>query len=357
MQTDFHHATTYCLARIAGFDHPSAEIVAYCAQYVDDAVTSGLVEFDNGAAYSRIATAHKNLDYSNFRSLEQARIWLPFHFMPGNAGLPAGQSPPGRFAVRLITRPDSHPARDMLRLAVEGHRRPWALHRLGISMHVYADTWAHQGFAGISHDVNNADDVRPDDETLSSWGQALVDRLQHFFVERTLPLGHALVLSCPDRPYLRWRYTNWAGETVVRDNTAIFLDAAEHMVRWMRRYRLADADADTAGMSDADGAVVEALLRNTQDPDELDRHRIWTQAAAEGRFSFGPATISYIGTGPGSWKALALNGAKGNEEDEDDVPFHPSFLTSNWKAFHDAAQAHRLSVLNDVLPRYGICAA
>jgi hypothetical protein len=29
MQIDFHHGTTYVIARYAGFDHPQAEIIAY----------------------------------------------------------------------------------------------------------------------------------------------------------------------------------------------------------------------------------------------------------------------------------------------------------------------------------------
>ena len=34
-----------------------------------------------------------------------------------------------------------------------------ALHRLGITMHVYADTWAHQGFAGTPHEINQATEI------------------------------------------------------------------------------------------------------------------------------------------------------------------------------------------------------
>jgi hypothetical protein len=32
-------------------------------------------------------------------------------------------------------------------------------------------------------------------------------------------------------------------------------------------------------------------------------------------------------------------------------------MKSNWKLFHDALQFHRLDILNDVPPKYGICAA
>jgi hypothetical protein len=37
MQIDFHHAVTYLCARMAGFAAAEAEIIAYSAQYVDDA--------------------------------------------------------------------------------------------------------------------------------------------------------------------------------------------------------------------------------------------------------------------------------------------------------------------------------
>lgn len=39
------------------------------------------------------------------------------------------------------------------------------------------------------------------------------------------------------------------------------------------------------------------------------------------------------------------------------VPYKTSFLTSDWKMFHDALLVHRLVVIRDILPRYGICCA
>ena len=46
MRIDFHHAATYVAARLAGFAHPEADIVAHAAQHVDDATSSGLILFD-----------------------------------------------------------------------------------------------------------------------------------------------------------------------------------------------------------------------------------------------------------------------------------------------------------------------
>ena len=55
MQIDFHHTVTYVCARMAGFEHKDADIIAYSAQYVDDATNSGTVQFDTGAMYHRIS--------------------------------------------------------------------------------------------------------------------------------------------------------------------------------------------------------------------------------------------------------------------------------------------------------------
>jgi len=50
---------TYIAARLAGFNRTKASIIAYSAQYVDDATNSGVIHFKNGAMYSRISSAHK----------------------------------------------------------------------------------------------------------------------------------------------------------------------------------------------------------------------------------------------------------------------------------------------------------
>lgn len=81
------------------------------------------------------------------------------------------------------------------------------------------------------------------------------------------------------------------------------------------------------------------------------------EAIEAGNFSFGPATISYIAKGKGSWKHLALGMESAVDRGDEVYPYRPEFLTSDWKRFHDALQIHRLSVLHKLLPKYGICAA
>jgi hypothetical protein len=118
MQIDFHHGVTYVVARLAGFGHRDAEIVAYCSRYVDDATNDGVVRFENGAMYRRTASAHKSLDYKHFDELGNPHVWLPFHFLPGNGGKRAGENPAGSFIEKIICTPDSPVARDMVRARI-----------------------------------------------------------------------------------------------------------------------------------------------------------------------------------------------------------------------------------------------
>jgi hypothetical protein len=350
MQIDFHHAVTYVIARLAGFSPRDAGVVAHASQYVDDATEDGTILFSNGARYSRISSAHKMLDYRNFTSLAASRVWLPFHFLPGNMGLPAGEEPEGPFINRLITIPNSSIARDMVRAAVADRGAPHGLHRLGITMHVYADTWAHQGFAGLQHAVNGATELTGED---GQPDQPLVERVKNYFVNNALPLGHGTVLSHPDRPYLVWQYTNGLGERITRNNPDDYLDASEHMCRAMQCYLAGDPDADAPGLPEADRVTIQRLLRDVREGTGEGRHAAWCREIAAGTFGFGPEELVYVDKGPGSWKAEALGEVDGRGEYE----YSRAFLASDWKRFHDALILHRYDVVYRILPSYGICTA
>lgn len=349
MQIDFHHAVTYVLARLAGLEPGEADIVAYAAQQVDDATDDGTIHFDNGARYTRISSAHRMLDYRNFEALAASRVWLPFHFLPGNQGLSAGEAPEGAFVERLITIPNSAVAQDMLRATIADRESPHGLQRLGIAMHVFADTWAHQGFVGLQHRINAASELtgangEPDNE--------LADRLKNYFVTNALPLGHGTVLSHPDRPFLIWAYTNGRDERVTRNNPDDYIDAAEQMCRAMQAFRAGSLDADVPGLSAPDRHVIQRLLREVRLDDAEDRWDAWEHEIRAGSFSFGPDVIGYVGEGEGSWQHDALGEPSGGE-----YVYREAFLESNWKHFHDALILHRYDVVYRILPRYGICTA
>jgi hypothetical protein len=354
MQIDFHHGVTYVCARVAGFDPASASTIAYCAQYVDDATNAGMVRFANGSLFYRLSSAHKMLDYRNFQELANHRVWIPFHFLPGNGNLPAGQDPPGSFIDKLICRPNSWVAQEMVRDTILQPQTDYSLHRLGIVMHVYVDTWAHQGFAGVNHRVNEAKQLMDQD---GKRDRDLLNRLAGYFIGEALPLGHGAVLSHPDKPFLCWSYTNGRGETILRNNPKDFIEAAEQMCRAFQRYLHRDPDAEVPGLPPSDRSKIQELFRTVTESDGKVRHQQWLKAIEAGAFSFGPAQVSYQAKGMGSWKYQALGTEKVVDKGDEVYEYHSGFLQSDWKYFHDALQAHRFYVIHDLLPRYGICAA
>ncbi|WP_013324316.1 DUF6765 family protein [Gloeothece verrucosa] len=364
MQIDFHHGVTYTVARLAGFNHQQADIIAYCAQYVDDATNSGVIRFNNGALFRRRSSAHKRLDYRNFRQLASHHVWIPFHFLPGNGGLPRDENPPGKFINKLICYPNSHVAQDMLKECIEQRHLPHGLHRLGIAMHVYADTWAHQGFAGVNHKVNEAklildDQGNPDlaktEKIKKYFRKNIYERMANAFMSEAFPIGHGAVLGNPDKPFLKWGYINGLNEIIDRDNSKDFLEAAQQMYQWMQRYRLGNSAAEVAAMSVSDQKLIAQKLQNITELSGKKRHKYWLKSLENGEFSFGNSEVNYIAKGKGSWKYEALKNEQEKDSGDEIYIYETNFLNSNWKLFHDALEAHYFYIIHVLLPQYGIC--
>ena len=378
MQIDFHHGVTYVLARLAGFSHDEAQIIAHSAQYVDDAVDDGTLFFDNEGAYEFISSAHKMLDYRNFSKLANHHVWIPFHFLPGNDLDPKLRGKVPDFVQQAICRPNSVTAREMVARAIFNRDHQHALYRLGITMHVYADTWAHQGFAGIVHPVNTVKEILDHegrrDETMhqrleeyfeGNWWEKVLDALKSKVVSDLSPLGHGAVLSYPDRPYLNWQYRDWQGQLIRRDNPSDFLQAAEHMHTAMVRFHRGDPNATVMPMHKQDRDKIDELLRSCRQEDGNQRHRVWLEQIAAGAFSFGPQKVEYIEAGPGSWLNAAFPDMPRDreslsgwlEERRTEIPFTKEFMDSHWKLFHDAVLCHRIEILHHILPQQGLLAA
>jgi len=352
MQIDFHHGTTYVAARLAGFSGKDADVIAHSAQYVDDVTSQGPVRFSNKFLYNRICSAHRMIDTRNTRDLDNHRVWIPFHFLPGNRDQKAGSGARTKSVEDLVCRPNSLVAQEMVRQVIIDQNRDYGLHRLGLTMHIYADTWAHQGFAGLLDDINEVEDVGESGRS-GVFGKGLKRYLNDFLDDAIPPLGHGRALDFPDIPFLKWGYINHRNEPVTRDNPTDFCEAADEMCKAMRRYRLGDPDASVSGIPKPDMEQIQSLFVANKSKDGEQRHKKWIEAIQEGAFSFGPAKAGYITDRDGSWKHQAL----GTIADLIRYEYKASFLKSNWKRFHDALLAHRFFLLYELLPRYGICAA
>jgi len=371
MQIDFHHGVTYIVARLAGFSQKEAEIVAYAAQYVDDATNTGVVAFSNEMMYERIASAHHILDHRNARVLANRRVWLPFHFLPGNGGQGPTKAPATEsrddFIRRATCLPGSPLAQEMVRTVIQRQDRPYALHRLGIALHVYADTWAHQRFVGFMDRTNSAVDLRSDtplpkqhpaELVKQAWAR-LRDWIKGWAIGEVFPLGHGGALIYPDLPFMTWSYTNGHGERIERNNTEIFGEAARALYTAMAQFRAGNPDLLVEIPCEA-FSKIDDHLANIRSFDATTRHEQWLNLVRSGEFGF-REEVAYAPKGVGSWKYHALGTTRELDNWWERSPwcrydYSPYFLESNWKYFHDALQAQRLYVLNELLPKYGLCA-
>ena len=301
----------------------------------------------------RCSSAHSSLDLSNLKNEENHLVWLPFHFLPGNGGLSAGQDPEGDFINKIVCYPDSHVAKQMLKDTIADREKPYALHRLGITMHVYADTWAHQGFAGVLHRINEVEKLRETSKD-KVFKTGLAKFLTGLLDDTIPPLGHGRALIFPDMPFLSWEYTNGHNQRMKRNNGELFIEAADAMCRAMQRYRgHLDPAVTETGLLPKDSKKMQDLFLKFTNKEGKARHKKWLKEIASGAFSFGKAKISYAAKGRDSWKAAAL----GTSQDMPVYSYSPEFLRSDWKLFHDGLQKHRLVVSHEILPQFGIGAA
>ncbi len=353
MQTDLHHAGTYAVARLAGFSHSEAATIGHAAQLVDDSNYKGTITFDNGTSYEGIASAHTNFDFADNRvNSEDYQVWLPFHFLPGNNGEGAKGAQNVPLYRRLVCTPDSPTTVDMWADCRAKKGDGNGLHRLGITAHVYCDTFAHQMFLGFRHTVNRVTHIEHTNPPESS----VLDRIKSLVADQ-LDLGHGGALTDPDLPYLEWKYVNGYGQERTVSNPQLYMSAVPRLFSQFIYYL--GRDKNTA-IGAADLAALEKLIRGTVDTDPVRRDGVWLTAIREGAFSFGTltdeefASVQYIPFGEGSWRFSALGSVEEKEKPGQIFHKEPGFENSDWKKFHDALLDHQTLVLKGILPEYGL---
>jgi hypothetical protein len=356
MQMDFHFGVTYILARLSGFSQNDSYKVAYSAQYVDDAIYDKSVLFDNGAIFKPLCSAHKALDYRNFDKLSDHFVWIPFHFLPGNFLLKENEKKNYKFYELVKCLPNSYLAKDMVNECIKSNKNKESLYRLGITMHVYADTWAHQKFSGIQHYSNKVTYLEDDDVSknllnkVSNYFKDIFDKKISKIVDEVKPIGHGSVLSYPDRPYLKWSYKDFEGKHIKRDNALIYLEAVEYMYKALQRFKKGDPLANVSKLDkDIKNKFLKYFRMFTESNGEK-RLEKWIKLIENGTFGFKDKSVFYDSIGKESWMFKAL---KGNIDYEGKlIKYYEEFFDSDWKKFHDALYKHRHFVLSDILPKY-----
>ena len=254
MHTDVHDYATYCAAYFAGYSHDECMEICYSAQFVDWCSHTLLSKLD---APVNAATTQLQLELmssgDDMISLQNiTRIWASFHFLPGdlNAERP-GCSKRYLDKYRLICKPNGR-----LIVSTVEHAKDRSLQAVGIAMHVLADTWAHQNFAGTpSLVINNTDSHffelipegdgyierritfkhnpgLPDDPETSVYVSSLYQSNENSIMN----LGHGRAGHLPDYSFIRYRYLPAWGDydEITKDNPSDYIHAFAQMIQALK---------------------------------------------------------------------------------------------------------------------------
>jgi hypothetical protein len=270
MDIDFHFGTIYVLSRWAGFGSDTAKIIATSSQLVDDNISDKVPKFYFADIPQRFS-GHEL--WENIEETGNAEVWVPFHFLPGLCGDDLSQ--------RAVCYKDSALASALAdtMLHYEGDHR---LFRLGVALHVYADTWAHQKFSGITNKGNTIVGLEIISPPVSNL-EKLKARLSNIAMD-IKPLGHASALHYPDRPYTAWKSMQKFVEG--RENWQEFMEASEKIYTILCKIQ----GNENVHLSSDQEEMLLRTFRGIQDADCEKRNNAWIQRIQTNYFEFDEST-------------------------------------------------------------------
>ena len=203
MNVEFHYYSIYYLCLQAGLDEVFSGILAASSQYVD-ASTYPLI-FSTPRDKLSISVTQ---NYIFWDEAVRRDIYLPFHFIPGGQ-LGGQESYPHEKAGLYTVRPNSEIAKELV-IGAFKEKDPYLM---GIALHSFADTWAHQNFSGLVEDGNS---IRTDSSLL-----------------RLPPAGHLQALTQPDEPDRIWLDPRLPVQNQMVNNAARFIQAGQKIYRYL----------------------------------------------------------------------------------------------------------------------------
>lgn len=349
MQIDMHYFGTYCIARAAGFSLESARIVATSAQFVDDNAKQEDIELADGSSCKVEPTAHHIGDLNMNDADSQRLVWVPFHFLPGNVG--------SSFTERLICQKDSPIAQEMCAHYLSRTGDNCFLPLLGIMAHVYGDTFAHYGFSGVSSRLNRVEKFSFEFQDIdgeikayilgkrdSVWDKLnpLIRNIKSAVAEMgSNALGHAGVVTFPDRPFLKWRFDYVArGDSGWRNNVDTYMVFAEKfhaMVTQLANQHLEWADLSQQQSWQELAPKIRKILQVQAKKEE--RIKAWQEATSQGDLFIHPEIIPTYE----DWN-MAFDGLSSMSSDQ--------AIKQPIYHFYQAASYHRWYVLRELLPKH-----
>lgn len=271
MDISYHYFAVKTLAREAGFDEKDAQTIASFSQYIDDFNQYVLRRYSNIPNYVKkspydlyigniINPANFNPATTGFwdkvdtallvTSRSQKFTVSPFHFIPKNRNRVEAND---RRAAPATLNDDSfianmlHKARNNYLGAIEATGKKQALMHIGMLLHTFADTYAHQLFSGYNEKCNSVtlksavNNITGKDET-EKYRKSIIDWLEWFRkqIGDYMPtIGHMMLNHIPDLTHLsftmEYPLSDGHGNGVYsRSNTAEFVRVSKEIINFLR---------------------------------------------------------------------------------------------------------------------------
>ncbi|MBN1500081.1 MAG: hypothetical protein JW982_08000 [Spirochaetes bacterium] len=280
ISSHYYGILALCLSKNVKFE--IAKRIAFASFYVDDAKTDVFIFdrkykdplFDNKESFSRllnVSTCHAYQQLKSFNYHSMVTATVPFHYFPGCQG--------ENFDKKLRCKPNPPVLEKMIRkTAAEKTFNP---EKFGMLLHVYADTFSHQGFSGLLSTVNDISEYRPGawyDRVFNLTRKISSSGFEKLFDYVMPAYGHMQVFFSPDNPSEKWSYRYDAAEHCTGDIQETRIDNCERYSEAFKAVSdILDAVKDRTVFNDgrsmsADPAVFDILrIRNISNKNRMEK--------------------------------------------------------------------------------------
>lgn len=338
MRKNMHYYSIYYLCLAAGLEPEKAYMIAYSSQQVDDAKWGRRTKlvFKDGSAgdFEPVRTAHNG--FESMGDLVQWKVYYPFHFLPGLSGSSTEEM--------AVTRQGKQGKlfSTVLNEAVQSDN--WF--RIGICLHVLADTYSHDGFSGLWSRCNNIAAISFVPFKKGAFA-ALINKAKWALARGIFNLapavGHGRAGSMPDTTHLNWSYRSYDGKFPLIANKPKFIKGMLELYQ-----ELISKIHNGSGPRLSEDEVTRTLRMGISEVTSLRKNiKFWVKQIQAIQGVSVPA--NHINYNPSEWESEIGKWRK-------DTLISPwkfrlvvdrdGFKASHFARFHQAALEHRQSILS-----------
>lgn len=335
MNINFHYFAVKTLCRVAGMSENDAQLIANYSQFVDDYSVWENYKFLEVPGYAMHLVLNDKPPYefytvttgfTNF--IDDARlviekyqkeIAVPFHFIPKERlrNFPSrSEAKEYRTVAANLNNNDliCQLLYDAKSRYINSHGK-YDLMRIGLLLHIFADTYAHQLFSGFHKWVNFSYLTKVIDHR---GAKDITSEYNPDFFHVLPSIGHANVNTAPDDPYVTWkmkmasncneRYKEDYTLLYERNNPKVFFQSTCWEILRFICQCLGKPMVDEKTWMDLDNRLVNALVTSEDNVEKLEAR--WHMYFPEYQYSYNKESL---------WQdALIPIGENGNDEIQSD---------------------------------------